>query len=640
MLDNDSVVYLLKDVDLDADSEHTIDFDNAEQQQNYFNSKIDRTLLNTDENADFTYIREQQAIAVPFNIDALFGVNYLMYNNDNKWYYAYIIRKEFVSVETTKLHIKLDIYQTFMFDFELDECFVEREHQDRWDADKNPIFNLEDEQLEKGDTFITKQVYELEHNAYIGDNTDYDEKYGDLIPDCVWISVVASENIIYDESEITAQPTTFRDVPTNIYYYVAPVYLADLTGEGITNITNYVLGQEAVNTTPNIARIGGSKMINELSKDSRIISITMSKYCPFYYKYNKVGDNYHLELYNNKYSTARSSGVHSGRYKTPEKVFNFGLFKINYKFNNRIEYPLLIDATTNPAIELVLFDELKYNVDLDINIFKNINNEPKLLTSKYHYYSIYNKNKTLYHEYFKGKVAFNLIDACSVKNTKMLVPLNYKNENVAYTDALIDDDTLNELPLRTSAWLNYLLNNKASMVSGMKTSAIQTGINVVSGLASGNPLGIFAGISQGVNYGMQVANKMAQIKDLKNTPAQVKEGSNDIIINTIINNSKYKIVELEIEESFKRKIFNYLYHYGYKCNDFKKPNVRSRYYFNYIKTIDANIKSNISNEYISELKALFEKGITIWHYRDAETFKGIRNYAYENVEMALMPANE
>ena len=78
-------------------------------------------------------------------------------------------------------------------------------------------------------------------------------------------------------------------------------------------------------------------------------------------------------------------------------------------------------------------------------------------------------------------------------------------------------------------------------------------------------------------------------------------------------------------------------HYGYKCNNFKKPNTRSRYYFNYIKTIDANIKSNINRDYITELENLFNNGVTIWHYRDATTFKGMRNYDYENVEMALLP---
>ena len=42
-----------------------------------------------------------------------------------------------------------------------------------------------------------------------------------------------------------------------------------------------------------------------------------------------------------------------------------------------------------------------------------------------------------------------------------------------------------------------------------------------------------------------------------------------------------------------QKLYNYFYHYGYKANIFKSPNIRSRYYFNYIKTIGVNIKSNI-----------------------------------------------
>ena len=63
---------------------------------------------------------------------------------------------------------------------------------------------------------------------------------------------------------------------------------------------------------------------------------------------------------------------------------------------------------------------------------------------------------------------------------------------------------------------------------------------------------------------------------------------------------------------------------------------RSRYYFNYIKTIGANIKTNIDADFRAEIENAYNNGITIWHYRNATTFKGVNNYDYENVETNLM----
>ena len=38
----------------------------------------------------------------------------------------------------------------------------------------------------------------------------------------------------------------------------------------------------------------------------------------------------------------------------------------------------------------------------------------------------------------------------------------------------------------------------------------------------------------------------------------------------------------------------------------------------------------------AEIANIFNNGITIWHYRNATTFKGVNNYDYENVETNLM----
>ena len=52
--------------------------------------------------------------------------------------------------------------------------------------------------------------------------------------------------------------------------------------------------------------------------------------------------------------------------------------------------------------------------------------------------------------------------------------------------------------------------------------------------------------------------------------------------------------------------------------------------------IQPNILCSLDNNISNKLRSIFENGITIWHYRNSETFKGIGNYDYYNKEMSLM----
>lgn len=121
-----STLYLCKNVDLDPNYNYTIDFDNITAQANYFDSKI---ATEFEINDGYSYIRDSQTLKVQANIDDLLGINYLFYNNGNKRYYAFITKKEYINPTCTSLSFKLDVLQSFMFNYEIDESFVEREHQ-------------------------------------------------------------------------------------------------------------------------------------------------------------------------------------------------------------------------------------------------------------------------------------------------------------------------------------------------------------------------------------------------------------------------------------------------------------------------------------------------------------------------------
>lgn len=114
-------------VPFDDSYKHVRLFDSKEEQANWFAQRCDTSL----ERDSYTYIRMRNSVRVPHNAELLYTKNYVMYKNANygsKWFYAFITGVNYINEHTTELVLELDIMQTWMFDYELEPTFVEREH--------------------------------------------------------------------------------------------------------------------------------------------------------------------------------------------------------------------------------------------------------------------------------------------------------------------------------------------------------------------------------------------------------------------------------------------------------------------------------------------------------------------------------
>lgn len=123
-------------------------FNNLEEQTAYFNNLESIELTNA------TYQRRDSVIRYPAHIDSIQEFNYCMYQNSNytnKWFYAFISRMEYVSDTMTFIYIRTDVFQTWMFNIQYMESFVEREHVSNDAIGVNTI----PENLETGDFIST-----------------------------------------------------------------------------------------------------------------------------------------------------------------------------------------------------------------------------------------------------------------------------------------------------------------------------------------------------------------------------------------------------------------------------------------------------------------------------------------------------
>ena len=121
---NNEIVLL--NVPIEIDMKNQLTFANSNNQFEYFRNIHDQRVYDK-----VTYIRKDGYVVINDCFDNLIRYNYCMYQNENfstKWYYAFIIKMEWLSPNSTKVYIKTDVFQTYQFDVNYYASFIEREH--------------------------------------------------------------------------------------------------------------------------------------------------------------------------------------------------------------------------------------------------------------------------------------------------------------------------------------------------------------------------------------------------------------------------------------------------------------------------------------------------------------------------------
>ena len=185
-------VKLLSNVPFHSDYKHTRWFDTLSSQTTFFNS---REVAYQVSNFNVIKTGKEHMIKVPFNYDDIRQCNYIMFNNKNKWFYAFISHFEYSNRGSTEVYFTLDVIQTYMFDFNLKPSFIVREHQNKRNTVK--------EGLDYGDEYDTVHVEKFIPNQGIR------------------FMVIASKSPLHDSSEDDIKPSVIG-LPQPLQFYVVP----------------------------------------------------------------------------------------------------------------------------------------------------------------------------------------------------------------------------------------------------------------------------------------------------------------------------------------------------------------------------------------------------------------------------------
>lgn len=118
-------IRFLTGVPIDKDYQNELDFLTKDAQTSYFLGLTPVHIM-----TGSTRVREG-VVTVNCGADTILSANYMMFKNMNffdKWFYAFITNIEYVNTNACNVYYAIDDIQTWLFDVELEECFVEREH--------------------------------------------------------------------------------------------------------------------------------------------------------------------------------------------------------------------------------------------------------------------------------------------------------------------------------------------------------------------------------------------------------------------------------------------------------------------------------------------------------------------------------
>lgn len=348
-----SIAVLLTGVPLDETYDHTIKFASETAQRNYFLSK---ELMRVHPQ---TYQRHSEnVIRVEALADNLYHVNYLMFQNTsfgNKWFYAFVKRVEYINNKTTELVYEIDVYQTWLFEMQVGQCFVEREHilNDGIGA------SLTDEGLEIGDHEITGVLDVTGFGSSI-----YNNFYG-VIATTEW--TIAHANFDpNDENEIAGD--TGLNVLTGGCYY----FKFDL--DDMYKVRDYV---RVLSEQDQLDAIVNVFMLPKIVVDSytREQDPTPNPNTPYYIDYPDVDPLGHIpknmKLYQYPYHFLEASDNNGN-----SKIYKYEYFdtrKISQS-NNKVAFKM--SCSISPMPEMLLIPEyydssFDYNVDSEDSGFDN-----------------------------------------------------------------------------------------------------------------------------------------------------------------------------------------------------------------------------------------------------------------------------
>lgn len=574
-------------VDFNNRYEDVIDFTSRAYQIEYFTNATVATITN------FQYVKKNDPyIVVNYALDSstIRRTNYVFVDNGDSYYFFFVTDKRYNALNVTYLDLELDFWNTYPYSimWNFVDNYVEREHQNRWNSDGSPNWSDTDEGFNLS----------LEHPLYINP-IKQNASSGGTIECCFVVFVYVTS----DSYWIYTKPW-FKDTTINCY--------------SSNNLdTQFIL--ESYNG------------FGFDPSNANIKNVYVVPYIP-----NSLGNNLNIRISSNGdyYIDAIAGNV--------EGIGN--CFSVYNSTNFR-------EATI-----------LKFLSDLSKPVYniaslRSINNESKMFSSQFYRRVLFAHNQKIEikNEYINALTTITYF--ISVSTTRTVNYMLYRYGRGAGSEGYtgneyynMSDNSFSQLPTLTDTDGMYLASHQQQIQTNYFASLFSTFASMAGSTAlfyanpANLPISAVTGINALVSGINTVASQRAKVEDSKNTIENFQTSNSDGYFDRInLDGGALNEAAFTSADDVRYAVYDYLYMFGYVTNKLKTPDVRSRYYFNYIKLSGFNYSrlmsqtDSFSVAAYEKIRNILENGVRLWHYNEnTRTAFELYNYTNENVEMIFV----
>lgn len=585
-----SVVYILRGVSLDSNYNHTLYQTDPDEQRRMF-IRYQKFMLTNQ-----SYQRAGLGkIRVSIEADNLYNCNYMMFQNSafgSKWFYAFLDKVTYINNNTSEIEYSIDYMQTWYFDYELGECFVEREHSSTDVAGDNIV----PENLEIGE-LITRNTNNLEFPYMLG---------GIVLKKALPYTIGTGNAKYHTTETFTPEDASVvgkdcpSGVPTGFYIYAGiPLSLKDIDNYWNSNKTYYTIQDyEPIPPAQNILPLTLPRFI------SLIVNDRIDEANPGSWSIEDIVDVYIYPAELNL--TANITRAKNAGYRDGVAFGNITNMSRPYGFVDTTNvadpyYPKNNKLYTFPFVQLELSNNMGKTSTYRYEDFINPENP------RFGWFGNYNSGSAL-----------------------ICAPISYRGVDRNFDNGL----TLTNFPVpgfEGQQFYSWLETNRNSVTMSMISSAIGSITAIAGGVASENPALIAGGV---ISLFSSIARTVGKIEDIKNTPPQVQGQIICDAINTGLNRTGFRFYHMMIKKEFAIMIDNFFTMFGYATKRVKVPNVRDtnakkRIRWNYVKTAGCIIHGapgkGLPAEDEKKISQIYDNGITFW-----KNLSEVGNYSLDN----------
>lgn len=635
-------------IPFDVNYENTCYFPNVNAQLTYMNAFNPITIdANSYQRVNNGVIKVSTGIN-DNNIAALYNANYMAFKNtsfENKWFYCFVDKAEYVNNNTVTLYYHIDVIQTYMFEWRLNMCLIEREHTVTDNFGEHTI----PEGLETGPyRSIPASVYLQDPLSPTGESFMYNRfeyQRAIILATTLDINEMIKGNVEYSYGVVI--PGAYGYGGGGEYYsgvrYTA-FRLNSEASQGIYRITfsgNFVAGDRIL--IDDVMTTLTAQQVTNAATVAAAVATNVTNNSEHYFARHVQAADAFIDVYERPawlgygYPNVQSNSVQgafyvevitpgsSGELEEVHKLNQFlqqattnaksdaiiGLFMMPYNF-----YPKTDDELNNGVQPLQMRVAFPTFLGSPLPSDGYVPRNKKLFCSPYNEMYVTNNagNEAQYrfedfsNPHLRDSCMFSIWGNLSMNPGMYCAPMFY-NGNGYMAGAIDDELIVTGFPMCSYAIDSYKawLAQNMGMIGATAGSLAAGWTSFIGGAMAGG-----GGVAEpGTGLIASTLGALGTLFDHSRRPPQ-SHGANNGNLAYQAGQLTFSWYYKQIKPEYAEIIDKFFDMYGYKTNRVGVPNLAARPKYTYVKTVGCSVDGLIPGDYKAQIEAIFDKGIRFW----------------------------